>query len=324
MTTIEGLPPQRLRPVEQITSQSLAGMYQPLEALGAEPSPTCTRSRRPSTAARPAVRVLHARHGHGAEELPRGTTRTRPATTSGTAIAGNLCRCTGIPAHHRCRNGCRRSDARMCRAVHGLGERSRRPRPVPSRPCGSGRDRTRRRPRRLGRPRAELAASLAGQGYVADRPWRWCCTWLSELRCPGPARRRAGRGEDRPWLRRWPPHPGPGWSGCSATKGWPHSMRSTSGTTPGSYSRSGWPRRSGTAADDFESRASSDTRVPAASPTARRHLADRRPAGAAARRRGGPGRRGVRGAAARAAVAVPDHHPGDRHDHARHGGRPSC
>jgi carbon-monoxide dehydrogenase small subunit len=94
VTTIEGLAPQRLRPVEQITSQSLAGHYQPLDALGADAGDL-----------HPVQAAFHACHAlqcgfctPGMVMVLKNYLEENPDPTRDdvrTAIAGNLCRCTG-------------------------------------------------------------------------------------------------------------------------------------------------------------------------------------------------------------------------------------
>lgn len=94
VTTIEGLAPQRLRPVEHVTSQSLAGMYQPLEALGASAEDL-----------HPVQVAFHRRHAlqcgfctPGMVMVIKNYLQENPEPTRDDlrcAIAGNLCRCTG-------------------------------------------------------------------------------------------------------------------------------------------------------------------------------------------------------------------------------------
>lgn len=94
VTTIEGLSPQRLRPVEQITSQSLAGMYAPLEAMGADVNDL-----------HPVQVAFHKCHAlqcgfctPGMVMVIKNYLEENPTPTRDqmrTAIAGNLCRCTG-------------------------------------------------------------------------------------------------------------------------------------------------------------------------------------------------------------------------------------
>jgi carbon-monoxide dehydrogenase small subunit len=94
VTTIEGLSPQRLRPVEHITSQSLANVYEPLDALGADAS-----------ALHPVQRAFHQCHAlqcgfctPGMVMVLKDFLEDNPSPTRDevrTAIAGNLCRCTG-------------------------------------------------------------------------------------------------------------------------------------------------------------------------------------------------------------------------------------
>ena len=94
VTTIEGLSPQRLQPVEHITSQSLAGMYQPLDVLGADASTL-----------HPVQAAFHKCHAlqcgfctPGMVMVLKNYLEENPDPTRDevrTAIAGNLCRCTG-------------------------------------------------------------------------------------------------------------------------------------------------------------------------------------------------------------------------------------
>jgi carbon-monoxide dehydrogenase small subunit len=94
VTTVEGLSPQRLRPVTHVTSQSLAGMYQPLDALGAD-----------ATALHPVQAAFHKCHAvqcgfctPGMVMVLKNFLEENPDPTRDevrTAIAGNLCRCTG-------------------------------------------------------------------------------------------------------------------------------------------------------------------------------------------------------------------------------------
>ena len=94
VTTIEGLSPERLRPVEHITSQSLAGMYRPLDVLGAD-----------ADHLHPVQQAFHACHAlqcgfctPGMVMVLKDFLEENPSPTRDdvrTAIAGNLCRCTG-------------------------------------------------------------------------------------------------------------------------------------------------------------------------------------------------------------------------------------
>jgi carbon-monoxide dehydrogenase small subunit len=94
VTTIEGLSPQRLRPADHITSQSLAGMYEPLDVLGADADDL-----------HPVQAAFHKCHAlqcgfctPGMVMVLKNYLQENPAPTRGdirTAIAGNLCRCTG-------------------------------------------------------------------------------------------------------------------------------------------------------------------------------------------------------------------------------------
>ena len=94
VTTVEGLSPQRLRPMEHITTQSLAGMYEPLEALGAD-----------MESLHPLQTAFHRRHAlqcgfctPGMLMVLKDFLEDNPEPTRDDvrcAIAGNLCRCTG-------------------------------------------------------------------------------------------------------------------------------------------------------------------------------------------------------------------------------------
>ena len=94
VATIEGLSPQRLHPAEQITSQSLAGMYQPLDMLGADADDL-----------HPVQAAFHRCHAlqcgfctPGMVMVLKNYLEENPEPTRDdvrTAIAGNLCRCTG-------------------------------------------------------------------------------------------------------------------------------------------------------------------------------------------------------------------------------------
>ncbi|GAA1142280.1 (2Fe-2S)-binding protein [Nocardioides aquiterrae] len=92
--TIEGVTPQSVSPIEHVTTQSLAGMYQPLDALGSDAS-----------ALHPLQAAFHRRHAVQCgfctpgmvmvlkNYLEEHTDPTRDEVR--TAICGNLCRCTG-------------------------------------------------------------------------------------------------------------------------------------------------------------------------------------------------------------------------------------
>ena len=94
VTTIEGLSPQRLHPAEHITSQSLARMYQPLDILGANADDL-----------HPVQAAFHKCHAlqcgfctPGMVMVLKNYLEENPEPTRDdirTAIAGNLCRCTG-------------------------------------------------------------------------------------------------------------------------------------------------------------------------------------------------------------------------------------
>lgn len=94
VTTIEGLSPQRLTPVEHITTEALAGVYQPLDVLGADPG-----------SLHPLQAAFHRRHAlqcgfctPGMIMVLKDFLEEHPAPTRAEvrrAIAGNLCRCTG-------------------------------------------------------------------------------------------------------------------------------------------------------------------------------------------------------------------------------------
>jgi carbon-monoxide dehydrogenase small subunit len=94
VATIEGLAPQRLRPVEHITSQSLGGMYEPLDAMGADAGDL-----------HPVQSAFHKCHAlqcgfctPGMVMVLKNYLEENPEPTRDdvrTAIAGNLCRCTG-------------------------------------------------------------------------------------------------------------------------------------------------------------------------------------------------------------------------------------
>ncbi|MDQ1667538.1 MAG: aerobic carbon-monoxide dehydrogenase small subunit [Pseudonocardiales bacterium] len=94
ITTVEGLSPQRVGPVEHITTQSLAGMYAPLDALGADASTL-----------HPLQAAFHRRHAlqcgfctPGMLMVLKDYLEDNPEPTRDDvrkAICGNLCRCTG-------------------------------------------------------------------------------------------------------------------------------------------------------------------------------------------------------------------------------------
>ncbi|GEL23684.1 carbon monoxide dehydrogenase [Pseudonocardia sulfidoxydans NBRC 16205] len=94
VTTIEGLAPQRLAPVDHITTQSLAGMYRPLEAVRGTPEDL-----------HPVQSAFHRCHAvqcgfctPGMVMVLKDYLEENPEPTRDDvrrAIAGNLCRCTG-------------------------------------------------------------------------------------------------------------------------------------------------------------------------------------------------------------------------------------
>ncbi|MGZ4537114.1 MAG: (2Fe-2S)-binding protein [Nocardioidaceae bacterium] len=94
VTTVEGLSPQRVRPLEHITTQSLAGVYEPLDALGAD-----------QTTLHPLQKAFHEKHAlqcgfctPGMLMVLKDFLDDNPEPTRDEvrcAIAGNLCRCTG-------------------------------------------------------------------------------------------------------------------------------------------------------------------------------------------------------------------------------------
>lgn len=92
--TIEGLSPQRLTLLEHITTEALAGVYQPLDALGAD-----------CGSLHPLQEAFHRRHAlqcgfcmPGMIMVLKDFLEENPEPTRAEvrrAIAGNLCRCTG-------------------------------------------------------------------------------------------------------------------------------------------------------------------------------------------------------------------------------------
>lgn len=94
VTTVEALSPQRVAPLEHITTQSLAGVYQPLDALGAQHEDL-----------HPLQAAFHRCHGlqcgfctPGMLMVLKDYLEDNPEPTRHEvrgAIAGNLCRCTG-------------------------------------------------------------------------------------------------------------------------------------------------------------------------------------------------------------------------------------
>lgn len=94
VTTVEGLAPQRVAPLEHITTQSLASVYRPLDALGAQDADL-----------HPLQAAFHSCHAlqcgfctPGMLMVLKDYLEDNPEPTRAevrTAIAGNLCRCTG-------------------------------------------------------------------------------------------------------------------------------------------------------------------------------------------------------------------------------------
>ncbi|HEY0484936.1 MAG TPA: (2Fe-2S)-binding protein [Mycobacteriales bacterium] len=94
VTTVEGLSPQRVKPVQHITTQSLAGVYAPLDALQAD-----------ADTLHPLQQAFHRRHAlqcgfctPGMLMVLKDFLEDNPEPTRDEvrgAIAGNLCRCTG-------------------------------------------------------------------------------------------------------------------------------------------------------------------------------------------------------------------------------------
>ena len=94
VTTVEGLAPQRVAPLEHITTQSLAGVYRPLDALGAQGDDL-----------HPLQAAFHSCHAlqcgfctPGMLMVLKDYLEDEPDPTREDvrrAIAGNLCRCTG-------------------------------------------------------------------------------------------------------------------------------------------------------------------------------------------------------------------------------------
>jgi carbon-monoxide dehydrogenase small subunit len=94
VTTVEGLSPQRVRPVEHITTQSLANVYEPLSALSGHADDL-----------HPLQAAFHRRHAlqcgfctPGMLMVLRDFLAENPdpsRTEVRGAICGNLCRCTG-------------------------------------------------------------------------------------------------------------------------------------------------------------------------------------------------------------------------------------
>ena len=94
VTTIEGLSPQRVRGLKHITTQSLAGVYQPLDALGGDEDDL-----------HPLQAAFHRRHAlqcgfctPGMIMVLKDYLEENPDPSRDDirgAICGNLCRCTG-------------------------------------------------------------------------------------------------------------------------------------------------------------------------------------------------------------------------------------
>jgi carbon-monoxide dehydrogenase small subunit len=94
VTTVESLTPQSLNPVEHVTTQTLAGVYKPLDALSADPSKL-----------HPLQEAFHRHHAlqcgfctPGMLMVLKNFLEENPNPTRDEvrlAISGNLCRCTG-------------------------------------------------------------------------------------------------------------------------------------------------------------------------------------------------------------------------------------
>jgi len=94
VSTVEGLSPRQLHPVEHITTQTLAGVFKPLDALGANPKTF-----------HPLQEAFHRRHAlqcgfctPGMLMVLKSYLEENPNPTRDDvrrAILGNLCRCTG-------------------------------------------------------------------------------------------------------------------------------------------------------------------------------------------------------------------------------------
>jgi aerobic carbon-monoxide dehydrogenase small subunit len=94
VVTIEGLAPQRVGPIEHVTTQSLAGMYEPLDALQSD-----------AESLHPLQAAFHRRHAvqcgfctPGMVMVLKGYLEENPQPSRDgvrQAICGNLCRCTG-------------------------------------------------------------------------------------------------------------------------------------------------------------------------------------------------------------------------------------
>ena len=133
---------------------------------------------------------------------------------------------------------------------------------------------------------------------------RWRRSPSSRCGCSGRCCSRASPAPARPrWPRRSPRRSTCRWSGCSATRASTRPRRSTTGTSRGRSCTCARSRRPAPARDVEEAEKSLyDERFLLARPVLRRAAAE---PGGAAGRRGGPGRRRVRGVPARGAVDVP-------------------
>jgi carbon-monoxide dehydrogenase small subunit len=94
VSTVEGLSPQRTAPIQHITTQTLAGVFKPLDALGAQAKDF-----------HPLQEAFHKRHAlqcgfctPGMLMVLKNYLEENPNPTRDDvrrAILGNLCRCTG-------------------------------------------------------------------------------------------------------------------------------------------------------------------------------------------------------------------------------------
>jgi carbon-monoxide dehydrogenase small subunit len=94
VSTVEGLTPRRANPVEHITTQTLAGVFKPVDAMGADPKNF-----------HPLQEAFHRRHAlqcgfctPGMLMVLKNYLAENPYPTRDDvrrAILGNLCRCTG-------------------------------------------------------------------------------------------------------------------------------------------------------------------------------------------------------------------------------------